>query len=57
MKHYAFALSNYSNGVPSARGCVIKSQTHSLMGKAGVKSRVELLSLFVDEFIDIGATK
>ena len=35
----------------------IKSQTHSLMGKAGVKSRVELLSLFVDEFIDIGATK
>ncbi len=35
----------------------IKSQTHSLMGKAGVKSRVELLSLFVDEFIDVGATK
>ena len=31
--------------------------THSLMGKAGVKSRVELLSLFVDEIIDIGATK
>ena len=29
----------------------------SLMGKAGVKSRVELLSLFVDEFIDMGATK
>ena len=36
---------------------MIKPQTHSLMGKAGVKSRVELLSLFVDEFIDIGATK
>ena len=35
----------------------IKSQTHSLMGKAGVKSRGELLALFVDEFIDIGATK
>ena len=35
----------------------IKSQTHSLMVKAGVKSRVELLSLFMDEFIDIGATK
>ena len=32
----------------------IKSQTHSLMVKAGVKSRVELLSVFVDEFIDIG---
>ena len=35
----------------------IKSQTHSLMVKAGVKSRFELLSLFMDEFIDIGATK
>ena len=35
----------------------IKSQTHSLMVKARVKSRVQLLSLFMDEFIDIGATK
>jgi len=26
------------------------------MGKAGVKSRVELLSLFVDEFIEVGVS-
>jgi len=45
--------------IAEARGVklgTIKSQTHSLMGKAGVKSRVELLSLFVDEFIEVGVS-
>lgn len=31
----------------------VKVQAHTLMQKAGVTSRVELMSLFMDEFIDI----
>lgn len=31
----------------------IKAQSHHLMQKAGVTSRVELMSLFLDEFLDI----
>lgn len=32
----------------------IKVQAHSVLQKAGVSSRVELMSLFMDEFIDVG---
>lgn len=32
----------------------IKVQSHNVMQKAGVVSRVELMSVFMDEFIDIG---
>lgn len=34
----------------------IKAQTSSIFRKTGVASRTELMSLFLDEFLDIGAT-
>ena len=33
----------------------VKLQTHKVLQKAGVKSRVEFMSLFMDEFMGIGA--
>lgn len=32
----------------------VKVQAHHVLQKAGVSSRVELMSLFLDEFIDVG---
>lgn len=35
----------------------VKVQSHRVMQKADVASRVELMSLFLDEFMDVGTTK
>lgn len=35
----------------------VKAQSHSAFKKAGLKSRHELLAVFIDEFVDIGLNK
>lgn len=49
------SIADIAQARSTAEGTV-KAQTSNIFRKTGVSSRMELMSLFMDEFLDIGAT-